>query len=67
MSRPLQTQQTDLGTELRCSKCGEYWPMDSEFFFRSRRDGFRSPCKACYYELPSSIRKQEKHERRTSL
>ena len=38
--------------EKRCSKCGEWWPADNEFF--PKRDGSRgglySWCKACCLE-----------------
>lgn len=38
--------ETELGQELRCAQCGEYWPADSEFFaFRNGRP--RACCKAC--------------------
>ncbi|MDV2469814.1 hypothetical protein QR674_12570 [Acinetobacter chinensis] len=43
---------TDLGTEKRCTRCHEYWPLDEEFFYKN---GFKSAvqqwsaqCKACY-------------------
>lgn len=40
------------GLEKRCSRCQEYWPADSEFFYASRAlaDGLNSNCKACYIE-----------------
>lgn len=38
--------ETELGQELQCAKCGEYWPADREFFpFKNGRSGTR--CKAC--------------------
>lgn len=43
---------TELGTERRCTKCNEYWPEDSEFFYSSNGK-IQQPCKACYCELPS--------------
>lgn len=35
----------------RCSKCGQAFPLTSEFWHRfvHSRDGFRSRCKACHY------------------
>jgi hypothetical protein len=52
---------TELGRELLCSKCQEYWPMDTEFFHRANTcHGFRTECKACYFELPSVMRKSAK-------
>lgn len=45
--------------EKPCSKCGECWPADTEFFYRQagRPDGLGSMCKACYAETPSMIRR----------
>lgn len=42
-------RQTELGREARCSKCGEYWPADAEFFYMLRGRP-HSWCKACYIE-----------------
>ena len=38
--------------EKHCSKCNEYWPADSEFFFSAggKGDGLTCWCKACYVE-----------------
>lgn len=41
------TIETELGKEIRCSKCGEFWPADTEFFFNSGGT-LHSWCKACY-------------------
>lgn len=45
---------TELGREKLCPLCGEYYPMDEEFFYKN---GFRGGvqqwacrCKACYVE-----------------
>lgn len=40
------------GLYKRCSRCKEYWPADSEFFYSSRceKDGLIEWCKACYLE-----------------
>ncbi|KMQ73768.1 hypothetical protein [Marinobacter subterrani] len=45
-------RHTELGQELRCTKCNDFWPDDKEFYFQA---GGRSqqPCKACYALLPS--------------
>ena len=43
----------ELGTLRRCSRCGEEWPQDEEFFYFQVRRGKRvcsSWCKACWYE-----------------
>lgn len=35
----------------RCSKCLDYWPADTEFFFSVKEgDGLHCQCKACYHE-----------------
>lgn len=41
---------TELGEELECTRCREFWPADDEFFSRTsdNRDGFKSWCKACF-------------------
>lgn len=38
--------------EKRCSRCKEYWPADSEFFYSNsgKGDGLSEHCKACYIE-----------------
>jgi hypothetical protein len=42
-------RDTDLGREARCSKCGEWWPVDSEFYY-FLRGAPHSWCKACYLD-----------------
>lgn len=45
---------TELGTEKRCSSCGEYYPFDAELFNKNGlRNGVQqwsSVCKACYVD-----------------
>lgn len=43
--------------EKRCSKCGDWWPADLEFFHRSNGNGLNSWCKACCSE-----RKAERYQ-----
>jgi hypothetical protein len=40
----------------RCTRCGEKWPADTEFFSRSarNRDGLDNWCKACWSEYKSA-------------
>lgn len=47
-SQPVITV-TELGTEKRCVSCGEYWPVDAEFFRpqASSRDHWSARCIAC--------------------
>ncbi|WP_037585857.1 hypothetical protein [Stenoxybacter acetivorans] len=51
---------------LFCTGCQEYLPADPEFFYRNknRKTGFRSRCKACYYETPSAIARDTAHIQR---
>lgn len=41
---------TEFGLEMRCSKCREYYPADTEFFFSQPNSagGLHRCCKACY-------------------
>ncbi len=45
---------TELGKEARCSRCGEFWPCDEEFFFM-RLGVPHSWCKACYLADPKIL------------
>lgn len=42
-----QRRVTELGTEVVCAKCEEFWPEDSEFYFMHGGKA-HSWCKACY-------------------
>lgn len=50
---------SELGPERCCSKCGDWWPDDAEFYYQSNGKS-RQPCKACYAELPSVVAKAER-------
>ena len=41
--------------EKLCVRCNEWWPADTEFFFRCARtkDGLGYSCKACFFESPT--------------
>jgi len=41
---------TELGTEMKCGRCNEYWPADKEFWYQEGARGFHSWCKAWYGE-----------------
>lgn len=44
-------RQTEIGIEKRCSHCGEYWPVDNEFYARQKEPGGErasAMCLACY-------------------
>lgn len=51
ISREHQTRIDPLTgeTEQRCARCGEWWFLTSEFFYRQGK-GFNPTCKACYEE-----------------
>ena len=50
--------ETELGTEILCSRCG-LWPADGEFFYTAR--GKLHPwCKACYLNDEKVIQKAER-------
>ncbi len=46
---------TELGLEILCCKCNEYWPASIEFFYR-KGGGWHSYCKACYSERLKELR-----------
>jgi len=41
--------ETELGHEQLCPSCGEFWPLDREFFVVTRR-GVSYECRACIAE-----------------
>lgn len=49
MGRPSsrQRRETEIGIEVQCARCKDFWPEDEEFYFL--QDGrAHSWCKACY-------------------
>ena len=42
--------EEELGVQRRCSRCGEFWPEDDEFFYPSTKGPgcFQSWCRACW-------------------
>ena len=48
----MRTIVTELGEEKRCTRCGDYWPADGEFFGHqpNNRNGLSSQCRACLAE-----------------
>ncbi|MCF7770488.1 MAG: hypothetical protein E2602_14360 [Achromobacter sp.] len=51
--------ETELGTEIQCSRCKDFWPADREFFYTAR--GKLHPwCKACYLSDEKVIQKTER-------
>lgn len=57
--------KTDIGMQARCTKCGELWPADTEFFERHHISGLASACKACHAErkLRNARQQGETHGR----
>lgn len=51
--------QTELGIEIQCSQCKEFWPADGDFFFLSRGVP-HSWCKACYQNHPKSAERKRR-------
>lgn len=43
-------READYCAEKYCHKCGEWWPADEDFFYRSTKGHLRSPCRACVLE-----------------
>lgn len=60
MKRVLRLKiETELGTEIQCSRCNDFWPADREFFYTAR--GKLHPwCKACYLSDEKVIQKTER-------
>jgi len=48
--------ETELGTEIQCAKCLDFWPADPEFYFFSKGKA-HSWCKDCYRNDPKQIAK----------
>lgn len=53
------TIESELGEEIQCAKCKEFWPLDSEFFFFTKGRP-HSWCKACYMSDPKTMEKRER-------
>lgn len=51
--------QSELGTEIQCSQCKEFWPADADFFFFSK-GAPHSWCKACYLTNPSVVARRKR-------
>jgi hypothetical protein len=68
MTRP--SIRTELGRELLCPRCGDYWPATPEFFYRrGQGKGWHSYCKACYLERRAELRSgadRKNKERKTT-
>ena len=60
----IHTIITELGIEKRCTKCGEYYPADTEFYYRGHgSDGLHTWCKACVNENTYKKREEAREKR----
>ena len=53
-ARPVR--MTEIGEEIQCAKCLEFWPADGEFFYKEKGKWHRL-CKDCYRNDPRIILK----------
>jgi hypothetical protein len=55
----------ELFTERICTKCGESWPADTEFFYidKNKAGGLSNICKACFEDMPSVRAKRARTSR----
>lgn len=56
---------SNIGRELQCSKCNEYWPADTQFYHSKPcvKSGLQDWCKACYNEWDRERRELKKQKR----
>lgn len=48
---------TELGREIQCARCKDFWPNDDEFFYFTKGRP-HSWCKACYMNDPKTLAKR---------
>lgn len=41
--------EEELGAQKRCTKCGSWWPLDDEFWYRNH-GAWHPWCRACHRE-----------------
>jgi|GEM_PF-1047459 len=53
---------TELGLERLCSRCGDYYPADTEFWYYqpSAAAGLHNNCHACYREITGRLSAADK-------
>jgi hypothetical protein len=49
---------TELGRELKCNRCSDFWPADEEFWYRASKNRLSNWCKACYLEWRNENRQK---------
>lgn len=53
--------ETELGVEKCCTKCGELWPEDDEFYYFHMSTGtYYTECRACYSDRRVKDRQKQK-------
>jgi hypothetical protein len=57
---------TELGEEIQCARCREFWPSDTEFFFFSNGKP-HSWCKDCYMSDPKTVQKRLRAQEREKV
>lgn len=54
--------EEEVGAQKRCTRCGDWWPAEPEFYFEVARAHGRKAlhawCKACNYDLRNVTRKK---------
>lgn len=61
---PNPTIETEIGTERLCRGCGEFWPIDDDFWYFQDRGGRRvvmGRCRACWSERSRDAWGRRKH------
>ena len=61
-----EIRDTELGQEKKCTRCGEWWPNDLEFFPRCARNkgGLDTFCRACRTD---AIRNAPSRKKRSTM
>jgi hypothetical protein len=57
-------KHSEIGDEIKCAKCNEFWPADSEFFYMNAGRP-HSWCKDCYVNDPKTIAKKQRYAEKT--
>lgn len=52
-------RQTEIGDEVQCARCKDYWPADDEFF-QMPKGRPHSYCKDCANNSPKNIERRAK-------
>jgi len=62
-----EIRESELGTEQKCVRCLEWWPLDNEFWYQDRdyfgNKVWRTLCRACFCQHQLDKRNHERDER----